>query len=89
MALGASGTSVIRMVLGETLGMVAIGVAIGLPCAIASTKLISSRFYGLTAADPTSIATAILIVSGSAVLAGYMPAHRASRIDPMVSLRHD
>lgn len=89
MALGASAGGVMRMVLGETLWMVAIGMAIGLPCAVAVARLISSRLYGVTAADPVSIATAMLIVSGSAVLAGYVPAHRASRIDPMVSLRHD
>lgn len=89
MALGASATTVRRMVLGETLRMVAIGVAIGLPCAIASGRLIASRLYGLGASDPASIAWAIAVVLGSGILAGYVPAYRASRIDPMVSLRHD
>jgi predicted permease len=89
MALGASGTRVIWMVLGETLRMVAIGVAVGLPCAIAISRLISSRLYGLTAADPMSFVTAMLIVLTAAFLAGYVPARRAARIDPMVSLRCD
>lgn len=89
MALGASATSVRRMVLGETLWMVAVGVAIGLPCGVAVARIISSKLYGVTASDPVSIATALFVVLGSAVLAGYVPAHRASRIDPMLSLRHD
>jgi ABC-type antimicrobial peptide transport system permease subunit len=77
------------MVLGETLWIVATGTAIGLPCGIAIARLISSKLYGVTAADPASMAAAIFIVLASALLAGYVPAHRASRIDPMVSLRHE
>jgi ABC-type antimicrobial peptide transport system permease subunit len=89
MALGASAAGVMRMVLGETLWMVATGTAIGLPCGVVIARLISSELYGVTAADPASIAAAIFIVLASALLAGYVPAHRASRIDPMVSLRHE
>ena len=89
MALGASAAGVMRMVLGETLWIVATGTAIGLPCGIAIARLISSKLYGVTAADPASMAAAIFIVLASALLAGYVPAHRASRIDPMVSLRHE
>jgi predicted permease len=89
MALGASATGVMRMVLGEALWVVLIGMAIGLPCSVAAARLISSRLYGVTAADPASIATAIFIVLTSALLAGYVPAHRASRIDPIASLRHE
>ena len=89
MALGASAAGVMRMVLGETLWMVAAGTAIGLPCGVAIARLISSKLYGVTAADPASMVAAILIVLASALLAGYVPAHRASRIDPMASLRHE
>jgi predicted permease len=89
MALGASATSVMRMVLGEAVWVVAIGMAIGLRCGVAAARIISSRLYGVTAVDPVSIATAIFIVLASALLAGYVPAHRASRIDPMASLRHE
>ena len=89
MALGASAAGVMRMVLGETLWIVATGTAIGLPCGIAIARLISSKLYGVTAADPASMAAAIFIVLASALLAGYVPAHRASRIDPMVSLRNE
>ena len=89
MALGASAAGVMRMVLGETLLLVATGTAIGLPCGVAIARLISSKLYGVTAADPMSMAAAIFAVLASALLAGYVPAHRASRIDPMVSLRHE
>jgi ABC-type antimicrobial peptide transport system permease subunit len=87
MALGASGRGVIWMVLLETLWLVAIGVAIGLPCAIASGRLIGNRLFGLTTADPTAMAVAILIILGATALAGFVPARRASRIDPMQALR--
>jgi predicted permease len=89
MALGASASGVIGMVLGETLSIVGIGMAIGLTCALALGRLIASRLFGLSAADPLAIATATLTISIAAALAGYVPARRASRIDPMVSLRHD
>jgi len=87
MALGASGTGVIRMVFSETLGLVALGTAIGLPCAIVIARMLKARLFGLTAADPVSMAFAILVVLMAAVLAGYVPARRASRIDPMLALR--
>jgi predicted permease len=89
MALGASAAGVRWMVLNETLRMVAIGVALGLPCAIAGARLVSSKLYGLAPSDPISIGSAIFIVLSSGLLAGYLPARRASKIDPMVSLRHD
>lgn len=89
MALGASATGVMRMVLTEAVRVVTIGVVIGLPCSVAAARVISSRLYGVTAADPVSIATATFIVLAAALLAGYVPAHRASRVDPMASLRHE
>jgi predicted permease len=89
MALGASAMGVRQMVLTETLWMVAIGVAAGLPCAVALARLLSSKLFGLSALDPVSIAVAIAVVLASGLFAGYLPAYRASRIDPMVSLRHD
>jgi predicted permease len=89
MALGASGRKVIGMVLGETLRIVAIGSAIGLLGALALGRLIASRLYGLTASDPAAIGLTVLTIVMAAVLAGYLPARRASRIDPMVALRND
>lgn len=87
MALGASASGISRMVLGETMGIVALGTVIGLICALGLGRLISARLYGLTPADPMSIIAATLVILGTAVLAGYIPARRAARIDPMTSLR--
>ncbi|HEY6391674.1 MAG TPA: ADOP family duplicated permease, partial [Bryobacteraceae bacterium] len=87
MALGASQSGVIRMVLREVLWMVGIGVAIGLLCSLASGRFIGSRLFGLTPADPATLATAISVILLAAVLAGFLPARRASRIDPMDALR--
>ena len=89
MALGASKTGVIWMVLRETLALVAIGVAIGLPCALVSGRWISSRLFGLTAADPISITFAVAVILAVTMLAGYVPALRAARTDPMQALRCD
>ncbi|HUA62008.1 MAG TPA: ABC transporter permease [Verrucomicrobiae bacterium] len=89
MALGASARSVVRMVLRQTIGMVAIGLAIGVPCAIAVGRLFANRLYALQAADPLSMAAGVGVVLAAALLAGYVPARRAARGDPMISLRHE
>jgi predicted permease len=89
MALGASQKSVLRLVLGETLGIVATGMAIGLICALVAGRLIASRLYGLTPSDPVSIAAVVMVILGTVVLAVYIPARRAARIDPMATLRAD
>ncbi|SPE38678.1 Permease [Candidatus Sulfopaludibacter sp. SbA6] len=87
MALGASQRSVLWLVLRETFWLVVLGVAAGLPCALAAGRLIAARLFGLTPADPATIALAVTIIFGATLLAGYIPARRASRVDPMVSLR--
>src|SRR6266511_2810178 len=87
MTLGARGADVVRMVMKETLLLVAIGMAIGLGSALATTRLISSLLFGLTPNDPATIAAAVLLMIVVAALAGYLPARRASRVDPMTALR--
>ena len=87
MTLGARGADVVRMVMKETLLLVAIGMAIGLGSALATTRLISSLLFGLTPNDPATIAAAALLMIAVAALAGYLPARRASRVDPMTALR--
>jgi predicted permease len=89
MALGAQGGDVLWLVLRESLLLVVIGVAIGLPSVIGAAKLISSQLFGLTAADPVALAVATALMFGVAILAGYIPARRASRIDPLVALRYE
>ena len=89
MALGADRGNVVWMVLRESLALVAIGVAIGLPIVIAVSKLIKSLLFGLTPADPWALALASLLMIAIAALAGYIPARRASRTDPMTALRYE
>ncbi len=93
MALGAQRTDVVRMVMRETLVLVFVGVAIGIPASLASTRyassVISDLLFGLKATDVPSMAlsTAVLIVV--ALFAGFLPARRAMRVDPLVALRYE
>lgn len=89
MALGASRGRVIRMVLSEAFTMVAIGAAIGLPVALMAGRLIASYLFGLTSADPLVIAMATATILSAALLAAYVPARRASRTDPVNSIKFD
>jgi predicted permease len=89
MALGAQPGNVRWLVMREMLLMVLIGVAIGLPAAIAATRVVSSMLFGLTATDPWTIALATLFLVGVSALAGYLPARKASRVDPLVALRYE
>jgi predicted permease len=87
MALGARGADVAKMVMKETMLMVAIGMAIGLGAALATTQLISTLLFGLSPDDPLTIAAAALLMTIVAAFAGYLPARRAARVDPMTALR--
>jgi predicted permease len=89
MAMGATRAGVLGMVLSESMLLVLAGLAIGLPAALAATRLISSRLYGVSAADPLTIVDAILLMVAVAALAGFIPARRASKVDPMVALRFE
>jgi ABC-type antimicrobial peptide transport system permease subunit len=89
MALGAQTGDVLWLVLCETLLLVSIGIAIGLPAALAATRLAKSLLFGLTPNDPLTITLATLAMLAIAALAGYLPARRATKIDPMAVLRHE
>jgi predicted permease len=89
MALGAERGTVLRMVLTESCVIVAGGLAVGLPLAWALARLVKSMLFGLTPHDPRSIGAAILAVVAVTIIAGYLPARRASRVDPMVALRYE
>jgi ABC-type antimicrobial peptide transport system permease subunit len=89
MALGARREGVVRMVLGEVAGLAAGGIVAGLAAAVAASKLVASFLYGLTPNDPLTLALAAAVLLTAALLAGYAPARRASRIDPMTALRRE
>jgi predicted permease len=88
-ALGAQRGEVQRMVLRETMSLVAIGVAIGVPVALAAARLLSSMLFGVKTTDAATVSTAILVMCATALVAGYLPARRAARVDPMVALRYE
>jgi predicted permease len=88
-ALGAQPRDVLWMVLRQTLLLMAIGVGIGMAAALATTRLVSSQFFGVTATDGPTIATATFLLLVIAARAAYIPARRASRVDPMTALRYE
>jgi ABC-type antimicrobial peptide transport system permease subunit len=89
MALGAHARSVLAMVLKEVGRLAAVGVAIGLPGGYVLARFVESQLFGLTARDPLTFALATAALLLSAFLAGYLPALRATRVDPMVALRYE
>lgn len=89
MALGAERRSIIWMVLRETLVLILVGVAIGVPAAIGAGRLVASQLFGLSAADPLTLGAATLLLTGVAVLAGLLPARKASRVNPLIALRYE
>jgi predicted permease len=89
MALGAGRGKVLWLLLWDTLVLVLVGAALGIPAALAAGGVISSQLYGLTPGDPATISAATLVMAAVALLAGYLPARRASRVDPLVALRHE
>jgi ABC-type antimicrobial peptide transport system permease subunit len=76
-------------VLRETLGLAAIGVAIGVPLALGGTRLVATMLFRVKATDATTISVAVLVMCATALLAGYLPARRATRVDPLVALRYE
>jgi ABC-type antimicrobial peptide transport system permease subunit len=89
MALGAERRDVIAMVLREALTLTAGGLVIGLPTALAATRLTAASLVGVSVADPAIVGGAILMMLVVSTCAGCVPAVRASRVDPMTALRQD
>jgi predicted permease len=88
-ALGAQRSSVIWLVLRDSALLIVVGVFVGLPLALGSTRWIKSFLFGVPTLDPLAIAAAVLLIVALAALAGYFPARRAARIDPMWAVRHE
>ena len=89
MALGAGARELLALIVREGARLTAVGLAIGIIAALGLTRFISSLLYGIRPVDVVSFAGAALILTASAVLACYIPARRAIRVDPVVALRHE
>jgi ABC-type antimicrobial peptide transport system permease subunit len=87
MALGADRRDVLWLVLSDALRLVLIGAALGVPAALAASRLVASQLFGISAADPGAIVEATLALLAVAAVACYLPARRATRVDPLVALR--
>lgn len=88
-ALGADQGRILTMVLKEVAVLAGIGIAIGLPVALSLTRLVRTQLFGLTPNDPLTLGAAMAVLFLVALLAGYVPAWRASRVDPLVALRYE
>jgi ABC-type antimicrobial peptide transport system permease subunit len=89
MALGAQRSAVIWMVLRRVLLLVAVGLAISVPAALGVSQLVKSFLFGTQPNDPGTLALAGIVLLSATILAGYVPARRASRIDPLAALRQE
>ena len=89
MALGAQSGGVLWLVLKECLILLAIGVAVGIPATLAAGGLVRSQLFGLSPSDSLTVAVAVSSISVVSLLAAYLPARRASRVDPVVALRFE
>jgi predicted permease len=87
LALGAQGGSVLRMIMGESLLLLAIGVVLGLPLAMMATQIVKHQLFAMDAIDPVSFVAAVLVASLMTVLSSWLPARRAAKVDPVTALR--
>jgi len=89
LALGAGPALIRSQVLRETLALVLIGIVFGVPVALLGTRLVRSMVFGIEFTDPVAVGAAAVLLVGVAVVAGFVPARRASRVDPIVALRYE
>lgn len=88
-ALGATRREILRLVMGEGLRLTLAGAVAGIVAALGLTRLISGLLYGIRAQDPATFIVLPLLLTGTALLAAYLPARRATKVDPIIALRHE
>jgi ABC-type antimicrobial peptide transport system permease subunit len=88
-ALGAQSNGVLWMILKESLLLLAIGIALGIPAALLATRTIKSQLFGLSPTDPLTFIAAALVISVVTLIAAWFPAHRATKVDPVIALRYE
>jgi putative ABC transport system permease protein len=88
-AMGASARTILKMVLRETMLLAVAGLAVGLPVAFASSHVLGHLLFGVSPTDPATLIAVSLTLAAVAVAAGYLPARRATQVDPLIALRHD
>jgi ABC-type antimicrobial peptide transport system permease subunit len=89
MALGAQRGAVMRMILRQVLMLTAVGLGIGLPTALTASKLVESFLFGIKANDPLALMLSVAVLSCATMAAGYVPARKASHIDPITAIRYE
>jgi putative ABC transport system permease protein len=89
MALGANIGDVLRLIVRQGMLLVVIGMALGVACALALTRVLASFLLGVGTADPLTFVSMAILLVAVALVACYLPARRATKVDPLVALRHD
>lgn len=89
MALGAQRRDVVRLIIGQCLRLTLIGLAVGLACAFAMTRGMATLLYGVKPTDPWTFVSGALLFIIVALLACYVPARRATKVDPLIALRYE
>jgi putative ABC transport system permease protein len=89
MALGAGTRDVFRLIVGNALRLVAVGVGVGIVAALVATRVLASLLYGVAATDPSTFVGICALIAGVALVASWLPARRATKVDPLVAIRYD